>query len=517
MLNQIRNFIHQHRRNQLRKQIDASPQWSKNFLEQGLDGLVRLIEPGSKRNFLEQNHASYYELEHRYGTHIWIYAAINAIAEKSAVPKLVIKDADGEMLETPLPSKPNMLQTWDELEQLIAIHLELTGNAYIYHDRENNHFLPLRPSRVRIVPDTENNAILGYGYRQTNSTENITNVRQQRQGKAAWMYDDPDLLKWDKASFKDRHKAYQDYVGKGTMELQGIPDNELKDWVPFEAADVLHFTYPSPTNDYYGLPPIYPLLTNLDTELYARQWNKRFFENGAIPPGVLVIPKVLPDNVFNQIKDRFVKQYTGTGNRGKPLILQGGEIGADYKAFPGQHKDLEYLDGLGYFAKEILAVLGVPPEILGMSSGQGMSNLSANSPGMKEKRSIFWQDTIQPKQKMKAARWTEHFQDELPDGYAYGYDYDEIEDLKPDYAARTKASMTAIKGGMTIPEAREKVLGLPAEWEGAILIPTNLVPITHAQYTAGALPAPETPEALQPADEDAETEPVPDTLKEAAD
>ena len=74
MLNQIRNFIHQHRRNQLRKQIDASPQWSKNFLEQGLDGLVRLIEPGSKRNFLEQNHASYYELEHRYGTHIWIYA-----------------------------------------------------------------------------------------------------------------------------------------------------------------------------------------------------------------------------------------------------------------------------------------------------------------------------------------------------------------------------------------------------------------------------------------------------------
>ena len=67
MLNQIRNFIHQRKRNQLRKQIDASPQWSKNFLEQGLDGLVRLIEPGSKRNFLEQNHASYYELEHRQG------------------------------------------------------------------------------------------------------------------------------------------------------------------------------------------------------------------------------------------------------------------------------------------------------------------------------------------------------------------------------------------------------------------------------------------------------------------
>ena len=74
-------------------------------MDQGLDGLVPLIEPGSKRNFLEQNHASYYELEHRYGVHIWIYAAINAIAEKSAVPKLVIKNDDGEIMG--FPTAPN--------------------------------------------------------------------------------------------------------------------------------------------------------------------------------------------------------------------------------------------------------------------------------------------------------------------------------------------------------------------------------------------------------------------------
>ena len=501
MLNPIRNFIHNRRRNQLRKQIDASPQW-KNFLEQGLEGLVQLIEPGSKRNFLEQNHASYYELEHRYGVHIWIYAAINAIAEKSAVPKLVIKNADGEMMDTPLPMKPNMMQTWDELEQLISIYLELTGNAYVYHDKENDQYLPLRPSRVRIVPDKEQNGILGYGYRQTNSNENINYVRARREGKAAWMHDDPETLKWDKKTFTKRWDAYRNYVEKGQMELQGIPDHELKDWVPFDVEEVLHFKYPSPTNDYYGLPPIYPLLTNLNTELYARQWNKRFFENGAIPPGVLIIPKILPDKSFEQIKDKFIKQYGGVGNRGKPLVLQGGEIGADYKAFPGQHRDLEFLNGLNHSRDEILGVLGVPPEILGMNMGG--SHSSGLSPGLKEKRSIFWQDTIMPKQKMKASRWTQHFADMLPDGYAYGYDYDEIDDLKPDYGERAKASINAIRGGMTIPESREKVLGLPAEWEGVLLVPANLVPITYQQYTAG-MPTPvETPEPemLEPPESD---------------
>ena len=519
MLNPIRNFLHQRRIDKFHKEVAASPQW-KNFLDQGLDGLVRLIEPGSKRNFLEQNHASYYELEHRYGVHIWIYAAINAIAEKSAVPKLVIKNDDGEIMDSTrlpmLPMQPNKMQTWDELEQLTAIHLELTGNAYIYHDRDTDEFLPLRPSRVRIVPDEGNNGILGYGYRQTNSNENLTYVRARRQGKAAWMYDDPDLLKWDKATYTKRWNAYHGYVEKGKVELQGIPDNEIDDWVPFNVEDVLHFKYPSPTNDFYGLPPIYPLLTSLNTELYARQWNKRFFENGAIPPGVLIIPKVLPDKVFEQIKDRFVKQYTGTGNRGKPLVLQGGEIGADYKAFPGQHRDLEFLDGLNHTRDEILGVLGVPPEILGMSMGG--THASGLSPGMKEKRSIFWQDTIMPKQKMKAARWTQHFEDQLPDGFSYAYDYEEIEDLRPNYGERAKASINGMRGGMTIPEVRENILGLPAEWEGAIFVPTNLVPITYAQYTAGTIAPAETPEAIEPpADDASEPEPIPDQIKEAAD
>ena len=519
MINAIQNFIQTQRVKRYMRKVATSPQWLKHFSNLDAEGLVQLIEPGAKSNFLQQNSASYFDLEHRYGVHVWVYAAVNVIAEKSAVPKLVAKDADGEIQDMDLlPPKPNMIHTWDDVNQLLSVWLELTGNAYLYHDKETNMFLPLRPSRVRIVPDEENNTILGYGYRRTHATDNLTYVRQRRAGKAAWMHDDPETLKWNRKTFKKRFDAYREYVEKGTVELQDIPDREKDDWVAFEASEVLHFRYPSPTSDYYGHPPIYPLLSNLQTELYARQWNLKFFENGAIPPGVLIIPKVLPAEKFKEIMDKFNKQYTGTGNRGKPLVLQGGEIGADYKAFPGQHRDLEFLSGLDHSRDEILAVLNVPHVMVNASmSGSHSSSLS---PGIREYRKIFWQDTMMPKQKMKASRWTQHFSemDMLPEGWTLDYDYSEIPDLRPDYAELAKAAALALKAGRTVREVRREIWGVSEEWEGDLYLPGNVMVLPGTQMPENPH---ETPQVLPMPEEDNEdlddVEPMPPAYKEAAD
>ena len=515
MLKTIRNFLGHRRERQIRRDMLALKRLEK-ALETDIEGFVQLVEPGLKKLFLESQSTDYHELEHRYGVHIWLYAAINAIAEKSAVPPLVIKNADGEIVEkAPLPMRPNAMQTWNELEQLIAIWLELTGNAYIFHDKDTNEFYPLRPSRVRIVPDDDGRTILGYGYNHMQSS-NITTVRRRGVSKRGWMYDDPEVLDWSNREFKRRYeKRYADYVDsveKGTVEVQGIPDHEKDNWTPYEADEVLHFKYISPTNDFYGIAPIYPLLTNLQTELYARAWNKNFFENGAIPPGVLIIPKILPKDEFEDMKKSFIKQYGGTKNRGKPLVLQGGEVGADYKAFPGQHRDLEFLNGLDKGRDETLAVVGVPHEVLPGASIMA-SHTSANSPGIKEKRKIFLQDTIMPKLTMRAARWTAHFRDELPEGHEIGHDYSDIEDLKPDWGERAKAASLAIKNGMTLQEVRREIYDLPEEFEGVLLLPANVQAIQlSASPEQPALVAPDSLYSLpKPEGEEKPTSETPDT------
>ena len=450
-----------------------------------------------------QNHSTgYLNQEHRYATHIWVYAAVNVIAEKSAVPVLEVQDADGEAYESSMPKMPNPNYTWDECEQLISIFLELTGNAYLYHDKEEDTFWPMRPSRMKIVVDDKNREVVGYAY--NNSDKGPSGQRQPTFTKS-WMYDNPELIYTTKSEFRQKFAEYHGWITKGQMGIQRLQKDD--DWIPFEADEILHFRYVSPTHDLYGMAPICTLMTNLQTDLFAREWNLNFFENGAIPPGVLVIPKVFPDKEFDKIKRQFNKEFLGTKNRGKPLVVQGGAEGATYTPFPGQHRDLEFLEGLNRNRDETLAVFGVP-HVMVQAQMTG-SHSSALSPGIREMRKIFWQDTIMPKQKMKAAVWTKHYQKDLPEGFMFAYNYSEIEDLKPDYAERGKAAINAIRGGMTIEEVRENIWGVSPEWEGTILVPANMRPMRHGEVMpapAPALPAPEGEESME--DEDIMTEPA---------
>ena len=520
MNNPIKPILNYFDRRSFRKyqqEIRVAREYRKSFDEVGIDGYVSLVEPGTKRNLIDRsrNSTSYYELEHRYAVHIWVYSAVNAIAEKSAMPPLVIKDPDGEMMDTPLPSSPNDMHTWDELEQLIAVYLELTGNAYVYHDKEEDMYFPLRPSRVRVVPRKDGRGVLGYGYNRHSVGHNGTLASALRNSKSQnWMHDDPEVLEWTKSEFETRLMKYHGWgVSKNTtkapMELYAS-DKKNEDWIPLEPDEVLHFKYASPTHDFYGIPPIYPLITTLTTELYARQWNKTFFENGAIPPGMLVIPKVLPPDQIEKIRNKFAKQYGGSGNRGKPVVIQGGEQGATYQAFPNQHKDLEFLAGLNMGRDETLAVFGVPAEVIPGASTTA-SHSSSLSPATREKRKIFWQDTIAPKLKMRASRWTAHFKDDIPEGYEFGHDFSEIEDLKPDYAEKTKAARNAVF--MTVGEVRSEIYGLPENPDAPILVPSNMMLTTIDGQQA--LPKPDEVPMDDSEDDDEMREVLPDVAKAA--
>lgn len=448
-------------------QYVSSPEQMAHILDARLND-----DYGSPIKPLNQS-GGYFDQEHRYATHIWVYASVNVIAEKSSVPELSLQDSEGEWYESPLPLTPNPEFTWDECEQLLSIWLELTGNAYLYHDKEENTFWPLRPSRVKIALDDKNRTVIGYAY--NNADKNPKGQKQPRFTKSHWMYDDPELLFSTKSEFNKKVAEYHGWVSKGIVGTQTVRKED--EWVPFEADEVLHFRYVSPTSDLYGMAPLCALMTNLETELFARQWNLNFFENGAIPPGVLVVPKVFPEKTFKQLKKQFDKDFLGTKNRGKPLVIQGGAEGATYTPFPGQHRDLEFLEGLNRSRDETLAAFGVPHVMV--NAQMTGSHSSTLSPGIETFERIFWKDTMLPKQKMKAAVWTKHYKDDLPRGFQFAYDYHMVEALKPNRAEQAKAATAAIRSGMTIEEVRTEIWQLPAAWEGTLLLPANVIPVQY--------------------------------------
>ena len=226
---------------------------------------MQVIEPG-KRKFLDRNTTSYFELEHKYGTHTWVYVAVNMIAEKSGVPDLVMMENDKqpmEMADDMIPPQPNEVLTWNDCEQLISVWLELTGNAYLYHDKDDNTFWPLRPSRMRVVVGDDNRSIRGYAFNRSNNDSSGLNNNQLNpiRDKQWWMYDDPEVMEVTLKEWDIKLSGLRNFVHKGIMSSQVVGNRD--DWVPLEPDEVLHFKYTSPTNDLYGMPPLYPLLTNL--------------------------------------------------------------------------------------------------------------------------------------------------------------------------------------------------------------------------------------------------------------
>ena len=426
-----------------------------------------------------------YEAEYRYGTHVWLYVAIKCIAEKSAMAKLVLKK-DGEIVESPLPQRPNNCMSWTDVNELLTTWMELSGNAYLYHDTETDEFFPIRPSRMKIVVDDDGRSIAGYAYYKggapaSNRVETYTTPSIYTTGGAdpnlrkSWMYDNPELANISKKEFEQKLSKAHECMQKGIVPNALIqnPDN----WMPLDIGEVLHFKHISPTSSLYGLSPLTPLLISLQTDLFARQWNKKFFENGAIPPGLLVIPGAVNSKDFAEIKKSFHEEYSGVGNRGKNLVIKGGPDGAQYTPFPAQHQDLEFSELLNVTRDEILALYNVPHEMVGAS--MVTTQTSARSPGIREKRMIFWQDTIQPKHRKKADVWNNHYElDPETYGIGFAHDYADIQDLKPDYLLLGQAAKLAISGGMTVKETREKVWGLLEEPDETLYLPSNLQPVS---------------------------------------
>ena len=431
---------------------------------------------------LEHYTNSSYESEYRYGTHIWLYIAIRTIAEKSALPPLVLK-RDDEIVESPLPPQPNDYMTWTEVNELISIWTELCGNAYLYHDTESNEFHPLRPSRMKIAPADDGRSIVGYAYyKGTAPTSNRVELYStpslyagasgaDPNSKKAWMYDNPELEGISEKAFKKKLVKLHEWMQKGVMSE--IPVTNTDNWIPFEVGEVLHFKYVSPTSAFYGLSPLTPLLISLATDLFARQWNKKFFENGAVPPGLLVVPGSVNSKDFARIKTDFREEFGGVGNRGKPMVIKGGQEGAQYTPFPAQHQDLEFINGLNMTRDEILALYAVPHEMVGTS--MVMTQTSSRSPGIREKRKIFWQDTIQPKHRKKENVWNQHYDlDPEVNGIGFGHDYTDIPDLAPDYLEMGKAATLGLRNAMTVEEVRENIYKLPPKPNGTLWLPSNV-------------------------------------------
>lgn len=163
------------------------------------------------------------------------------------------------------------------------------------------------------------------------------------------------------------------------MEVKGDP---AKPWEwkykygdsLLEQKDVLHI-FDLSLDGITGICPIDHAKKSVGLGIAAESYGNKFFENNAMPSGVLTVPNVLKDDSYKRLKDSWQESYGGD-KRGSVAIL---EAGTSYAAITMTNEQSQFLETRNFQRSEICGLYGVPPHMIGDLQHATFSNIEHQS------------------------------------------------------------------------------------------------------------------------------------------
>ncbi|MDP9049823.1 MAG: phage portal protein [Acidobacteriota bacterium] len=350
----------------------------------------------------------------------FVYASVNAIARDIMNIDWRLFQVDGkddkenpehELLDLLDGVNPDM--TGPELKYMLSAHLDLTGDAYWYLDGVKNELdkptaiYPLNPAQIKVLLDT--------------------------------------------SSFPFQVKGYE-------MKL------ESKNII-FQPYQILHFRLPDPSNPFEGLGVVQAAADYIDNDNYAQEFNRKFFQNGARPAGVLETEFVAESQV-ESLKIGFTSAHQGVDNMNNVLVLP---KGVKWTGIGSNPKDMDFRNLSLDSRDRILAMFGVSKTILGTAESD------TNRATAETADYVFSKRVIKPRMILICSFLNEKLVPRYGDDLYITF----IDPVPEDRAARTTEMTTSVGGQpvLTINEAREEFMGLgPVDGGEVLMSPTAMAP-----------------------------------------
>lgn len=212
----------------------------------------------------------------------------------------------------------------DGLLEIIAANLLLHGNAYVQllsgSDGEPAELCLLRPERVSVATD-------------------------ERGWAVAYIY---------RAAGRAVRVASRDAL---------------------ERRQVAHLRGLHPRDDHYGMGCLEAAIAAASVHNHASRWNKGLLDNAARPSGALVYEpsdgSVLSPDQFRRLKEELASEFSGSGNAGRPLLLEGG---LKWQALSLSPAEMDFIALKEGSARDIALAFGVPPVLVGLPGDATYAN-----------------------------------------------------------------------------------------------------------------------------------------------
>lgn len=225
------------------------------------------------------------------------------------------------------------------LVETLAAHLLLQGNGFVQIVKDAAgqpvELFALRPDRVKVVP-----------------------------GADGW----PCAYDYGVASARVR-----------------IPIEDEDGWPSIIQIKAMH-----PLDDHLGASALAAAYGAVTLHNAAAEWNLSLLENAARPSGALVYEtdegSALTRDQFERLRHELDAAFSGPGNAGRPMLLDGG---LKWQSMALSPADMDFATLKSAAARDIALAFGVPPMLLGLPGDNTYSNY-------REANRALWRQTLLP-------------------------------------------------------------------------------------------------------------------------
>ncbi len=365
------------------------------------------------------------------------FRCINEISQGAAGVRLKLFRGKLNVDDHPLLdllARPSPTKGYVELFESLYSFLLLSGNSYLIgagaEGSEPKELYCLRPDRVKIIPG------------QTTLPEAY---HYSINGKTISQYD----------------------VNQETGE-----------------SPVKHFKLFHPKSDYLGLSPLVAAASNIDSHNLTNRHNVSLLQNGARPSGAVIFkPKdetgatvQLSDTQRAQILADMETRFSGSGNAGRPMLLEGD---FNFQQMGMSPKDMDFSVLKKMSAIDIALCFGVPAQLVGIPDAQTYNN-------MPEARLALYEETIIPILRRIQSDLNEWLTPQFGDDLRLEYDVDSIPAMAESRKRVFESVVSGVNSGiLTRNEAREKLGYDPIKGGDTLFISATMMPISLAGDSVG--------------------------------
>jgi HK97 family phage portal protein len=175
--------------------------------------------------------------------------------------------------------------------------------------------------------------------------------------------------------------AYQYKVGDKSLT---IPLEDEAGW-----PNIVHLKSFHPADDHYGTGCLAAADQAVAIHNAASSWNRALLENAARPSGALVYDgdeSSLTTEQFDRLREELARAFSGEGNAGRPMLLEGG---LKWQSLALSPADMDFAELKAAAARDVALAFGVPPMLLGLPGDNTYANY-------REASRALWRLTLLP-------------------------------------------------------------------------------------------------------------------------